>query len=440
MTSQRLLLLSLLLLLFSVPAWAGDGAVLHGIGAVSSSMGGAGVALPNDALGALNGNPALLAKLGGHRMEFSTEFAKAKNAVSSTVHVSVPGSPGFDVSGRTEDGGRVSVIPAFAWTHHSAQTSAAYGMGFLGLAGFGSDYPQDPSNPILAPQPHGFGRVFSSYTMLKIPVAFAWQATPRLAIGLAFDAARETLESDPAGFAAPDCSGSPANPTCFVPRVNTDSAFGYGGQVGILWEVTPTFNVGASYNSKLSFSSFDWNSSHANPLRADFGTARQIRFKLDAPASATVGIGWKPTQNLEIAIDGKRIAYGDTAGFGTSGIDAQGNSKGLGWKNITVLAAGVQWRPSPRLALRAGYNRSENPIPDALTFGSVEAPAVFKNHACVGLGFAVYKNLEANLALYRAFKNSGTGPFLSPSGPVPGTHVTTEMTLDSALMTLSFRL
>jgi long-chain fatty acid transport protein len=441
MSPKRLLLSSTLLaFLLSSPAWAGDGAQLHGIGAVNSAMGGAGVALPNDAIGALNLNPALLTKLSGHRMEFSAEYAKASNAVSSTVHVPIPGTPGIDVSGRTEENGKPAVIPEFAWTSHSPTSTAAYGMGFLGLVGFGVDYPQDPTNPLLAPQPRGFGRVFSSYSLLKIPFAFAWQATPNLAVGLSFNAARATLEADPAGFAAPDCSGSPANPTCFYPRVNADSEFGYGGTVGILWEITPAVNLGASYTSKTSFSSFEWDSAHANPNRPDFGAARTIRFKVDAPATAAVGLGLKLSPNFEVALDAKRIDYGDAAGFGGTGFDAAGNAKGLGWKNVTVLAAGAQWRVSPKLALRAGYNRSDNPIPDNLTFQNVIAPAIFKNHACLGLGLGLAPNLELNLAVYRAFKTTASGPFLSPSGPVPGTQVKNEMTLDSGLLTFSFRL
>ena len=67
----------------ALPAWAGNGNQLHGIGAVNSSMGGAGVALPNDALGALNLNPALLTQLDGHKMEFSAELADDDITISS---------------------------------------------------------------------------------------------------------------------------------------------------------------------------------------------------------------------------------------------------------------------------------------------------------------------------------------------------------------------
>src|SRR4051794_15116222 len=85
-------------LLTGAPAWAANGHLLHGVGAVNSAMGGAGVALPNDALGALNLNPALLTELDGYKFEFSAEYNDAKNAVESSVQ-----TPVGTFSGRTED-------------------------------------------------------------------------------------------------------------------------------------------------------------------------------------------------------------------------------------------------------------------------------------------------------------------------------------------------
>jgi long-chain fatty acid transport protein len=209
--------------------------------------------------------------------------------------------------------------------------------------------------------------------------------------------------------------------------------------VGALWQATPTIAVGASYSSKIDFESFEWNSAHANPNRANFGTARKITFDLDAPANFIVGLGLTPTPRLSIALDAKRVNFSDTDGFG-SGIDAQGNAIGLGWEDIDVFALGVQFRPVPRLALRAGYNKAENAIPEASQFFNVASPAVFEDHACVGFGWRVVPDLELNLTLYRAFENRVSGPFVSPFGPVPGTQVTNEMTLNSAVVTFSFRL
>src|SRR6185295_5903772 len=106
-----------------------------------------------------------------------------------------------------------------------------------------------------------------------------------------------------------------------------------------------------------------------------FGRARKIEFDLDAPATLSVGLGWKPTPKLDIALDGRWIDYENTDGFAGTAVDAAGNLKGLGWQDINVWALGLQYRATSRLTLRAGYNVSDNPIPDNSNFFSVEAPA-----------------------------------------------------------------
>lgn len=436
MTRKGLILLPFLLVaLAATPAWAGNGHFLHGIGAVNSSMGGAGVALPIDTLGALHLNPALLTGFEGHQFAFSVEQATASNAVESTVP-----TPFGPVSGRTEEDGDPALIPAFGWLRHKDGARVAFGMGFLGLAGFGVDYPQDPGNPILAPQPFGFGRVFSNYQILRVPVAFAWQINPRFSLGVSLSAARATLTADPAGFASPDCSG-PAGP-CFVPRVNNDSAWGFGGSVGLYYRVNDLLALGASYTLEQEFEDFEWNATVANPNLPNFGAGRQIEFQLNSPATLVAGIGLTPTDRLKIAIDGKMINYEDTEGFGGSGIDpATGRARGLGWEDITVIAAGLQFQATSRLALRLGYNASESPIPDQAAFFNVSSPAIFEDHLTAGFGFKVNDALSADLAYYRAFSNEITGPFIDPArGPVPGTQVTNEMELDGLVATFRFGL
>jgi long-chain fatty acid transport protein len=421
MTMTKRYLLLCLTVLLSAPAWGLDGHLLHGIGAVNSSMGGAGAALPEDALGALNANPALLTRLDGHRFEFSSELLRATNTLSSSAG---------PFSGTTKDSSALAVLPAFGFTYHPTGSSVAFGMGFLGLAGFGVDYREDPNNPLLAPQPFGAGRVFSSYQLLRIPLTAAVQLAPNFSLGFSLNAERATLEVQPAGFAAPDCS---AGGVCFLPEVHSDSRFGFGATVGALWEINPAWNLGGSYTTKTKFQSFQWNATHTNPNLPNFGTAREIKFEVDTPAIAVVGLGFKPAPGLSIALDGKWVQYASAAGFGTG-------AGALGWENIKVIAIGAEWKAAPGLTLRAGYNHSDNPIPDKLSFNSIIAPAIFQNHACIGLGSRVYGNLDANLALYHVFKVEGSGPFLSPSGPVPGTKVTNKQEVNSAVLTFSFHL
>lgn len=415
--------LTALALLAAPAVYAGDGHTLHGVGAVNSSMGGAGVALPIDTLGGLLLNPALATEQDGSRFAFSAEYNTATNAVSSSV-----ATPFGTFSGKTDDAGDSALIPAFGWVHHTRGSNFAYGIGFLGLAGFGTDYPQDPHNPILAPQPNGFGRVFSSYTLLKVPTVLAWKLSPNFSFGLSLNVARATLAADPAGFASPDCSG-PAGP-CYVPHVNNDSAWGYGAGAGIYYKLSPAFALGASYNSKMSFQDFEWNSAHADPGLPNYGAVRKIRLGLDLPAQAVVGLGWTPSDRFALALDGKWIDYENAAGF----------SDVLGFKDITVGEIGVQYKATDKLALRAGYNHGEVPIPAERTFFTVEVPAVFVNHYCVGLGFRATDSLTLDLAYYRVPNSTITGPFVGPTGPIPGTSVTTRSGMKSVVATFNFAL
>jgi long-chain fatty acid transport protein len=415
----------------ALPAAAGNGHFLHGVGAVNDAMGGAGVALPIDTLGALNLNPALITEIDGSSFAFSAEYVKATNAVSSQVG---------PFSGKTSEDGRTPLVPAFGFTRHPQGASFAYGVGFLGLAGVGADYPQDPNNPILAPQPHGFGRVFSSYQFLKVPIVGALRINPEWSVGVAIVTGRSQLSADPAGFAAPDCSGPPSN-ACFVPRVNTDSAFGLAGQVGVHYRPTHHLAFGLSYTTTQRFQSFEWNSTVANPNLPTFGTARRISFRLDNPATLVGGIALTPTPEIKLALDAKWIDYADARGFGGSGIDpATGQARGLGWKSITVFDVGGQYQPTPWLALRLGYNHTENAIPGSVSFFNVESPAIWSNTVTGGIGIRVDSALTLDAAYYQALRTRISGPFISPLGPVPGTQVTNENALRSFVATFSFKL
>lgn len=405
----------------AAPLAAGNGHFLHGVGAVNSAMGGAGVGLPNDPLGALNLNPALLTELDGNRFAFAAEYADASNAVESQVG---------PFSGRTEESGDEAIIPAFGWTRHKPGSRFASGMGFLGRAGFGVDYPQDPTNPILAPQPVGFGRVYAAYEYLHVPTVLAMRVNDRLSLGISIIVGRSSLTANPAGFASPDCS---AGGVCFVPSVEKDSAFGFGAQVGVLYKINPAFSIGAAYTLEQDFEDFEWNSTVANPNLPNFGAARTIRFQLNNPAIWAVGLGFTPTENLKIALDAKRAEYGSAEGFSGPG--------SLGWEDIDTFAIGVQYQATPMLALRVGYNKTDNAIPDASAFFNVASPSIWGDHYTGGLGLAIDKNFSLDLAYYKATKTEISSPFLSPVvGPVPGTRVKNEMSMESLLATFSFKL
>ena len=93
--------------------------------------------------------------------------------------------------------------------------------------------------------------------------------------------------------------------------------------------------------------------------------------------------------------------------------------------------AGLQYKVSSSVAVRAGYNHAEVPIPAANTFFAVEVPAVFVNHYCVGLGIHATDSLTLDLAYYKVPNSTITGPIYGATGPIPGTSVTTRSGMKS---------
>ena len=181
MRIARYLVIAVLAGAAATPALATDGHFLHGVGAINSSMGGAGVAAPRSLLGAFYLNPAGLSLFRGTRMEFGFEMFLADRTVSSSFG---------PLSGSTTSTSEYTPVPAMGLSMQ-LNDRVTVGLGGLGVGGFGVDYaassPTASPNPILLPEPNGFGAVYSNYSLLKITPAIAWRASERLSVGAAIN-------------------------------------------------------------------------------------------------------------------------------------------------------------------------------------------------------------------------------------------------------------
>jgi len=404
------------------PLSATDGHFLHGVGAVNSSMGGAGVAAPGDLLGSFYLNPAGLRCEHGSRVSLGFEMMKPQRTVSSEFG-------GF--SGSTTSKADFTPIPAFGWaTRVSDRVSV--GVGMLGVGGFGVDYPSDQANPVLGARPMGFGQVTSNFQFMKITPAVAISLSDELHLGLAANLDWASLSVDPMPIAAP--AFDPNTGAAFYSRATaTDGAFGAGLQAGLLYQASDRLRLGLAYTSPQWFQDFEYNAVYENPMLPNFGTAREITFAMDVPA--VYSGGFAVTQgDLLWTGDARYITYSRTAGFEKAGMDATGAVLGFGWTDIWVMASGLQYRPAPRIAVRGGYNYTQNPIPDEQSAFNVPAPAIVQHHLTLGLGYQ-FDNISVDLGYYHAFNNDITGDFPTPMGPMS---VTNEMYEDSFLVSFSF--
>ncbi len=405
---------------------AAQGHMLHGVGPINSSMGGAGAALTNDSLGALTFNPALIAGAQGNQISFTTEFFKDGIEIHTTL-----GS----LSGDAHPSNQLGVIPAFGWMVRDPRKKMALGFGLIGIAGFRTDYPQDNGSILFAQPPSGFGRIFTDFRMTKIPVAVAFQLSPKLAVGASFNTYMGEFAVAPLPYRVFDLD---QNNNRWYPEAGAlTNRFAFAGQFGAVYQLNPMLSVGGSYTMKQNFSPYEWNSTYADPSSRLFGQARRLDFDLDGPMIVTFGTGIKMGPKMQIAVDGMWTKYKGVEGFGSPGGIVDRIVYPFGWRNVWTFKAGVQRDVTPKLTVRGGYNYSQMPLRSEVVLTATGAPATFQHHFTGGLGVKIFPFLSAEASAYYVPRQHVVGPFPDLDNKVLGT-LDESNTLKSALIGFNF--
>lgn len=417
-------------------ARATDGHFLHGVGAINSAMGGVGVARASSLLGAFYVNPAGLLAYRGTATELGFELFKPERTIESSAGTA---------AGSTASSSEFVPVPAFGWSRELRANELTVGVGGLGIGGFGVDYHTDPTNPVLAPRPYGFGAVYSNFSLMKIIPAIAYRPMANLRLGAAANVDWASLAVDPMPIAAPAVDPGPdgrpgtADDRAYYSRAtDADGSFGIGAQLGLQYDLTPSLAIGLAYTTPQIFQKFSYDAVYENPSLASYNTPRTITFAMDVPAVYAAGLEWTPHGVFTVGADAKYLTYARTRGFKEKGFAADGSVRGFGWRNIWTVASGLEFRPAPAVALRAGYNFSQNPVPDDLSMFNAPAPAIVQHHVTAGAGYTFTNGFGVNVGVYHAFKHSITGPFQTPAGALAGTRVTSAMSENSLLVGFTF--
>jgi len=421
----RFVLLGCLLLL-PASGWA-QGHMLPGVGPVNAAMGGAGVSLPIESLGALAYNPALLAAAEGNQLTFATEFFKDSPQVTTTVGTT---------TGQATPTTQFGVLPAFGWMLRDPKGKLALGFGLMGIAAFGADYPADTSSILFAPVPTGFGRIFTDYRELKIPVAFAYQVSPKLAIGASLNVYLGSFGLTP--FPGPVYDKSSAGKVYYPEAGRLTDSYGMGVQFGFQYQASPKMSIGGAFTTPQNFAPFKWNSTYADPTAVNYGQARTLEFDLDGPMILSFGVGMKASAKTKVAIDGVFAKYDSVNGLGGSGGIASGVIIPFGWQNVWTFKAGVEHQATDKMTVRAGYNYSQTPIQAGSVISSTGAPVTYQQYFCGGFGMKMFPFLEMVASFTYTPRGHVTGPLTDATGAVRGT-VDLSNQRTSALLGMNFR-
>ncbi len=410
--------------------YAQAGHIMQGIGAHNMSMGGAATAQPLDISGALHWNPAAISAFDKKIFSANAGFFFSSPELSSTAP-----TPGGPMSGTTKDDRGVSVMPALAMVWGKKDSKHTLGLSAFGISGFGVTFPQSSSNPINMPQNMGgFGKLLSDYQLMQVGVTYAYKLNPQFSIGVAPTFNYSALKLEPNPLASPDMAKG-------YPVSERASALGFGGQVGVFYNSGKGIKLGVSYKTQQSFKDFTFKSKYL-----DGTTAPEVKFKMNYPAILSFGAGYS-NDKIDIAADYRFVNYEKTDGFEAKGWTSTASVKGFGWKNMSVISAGIQYKGIKKLPLRVGYTYSGCPIESQLAFFSTPATAIIKNAFQFGFGYEASKHVTLNAAYHHGASGDGiSGPLLSPMmvsasnpyGAVPSSSVSYKMTTDLIMFGINY--
>ena len=406
------------------------GHIMQGIGAVNMSMGGAATGQPIDINGALQWNPAGITTFDKKVFSVNAGLFFSSPELTSTVP-----TPGGHMTGVTKDDRGVSVMPALAIVWGNKKTKHTFGVSAFGISGFGVTFPQSTTNPINFPQSaRGFGRIQSDYQLMQVGITYAYKISKKFSIGLAPTFNYASLKLAPNPLASPSSMYG-------YPVSDKANAFGIGGQIGVFYNSGKHLKLGVSFKSPQYFDDFKFANSYLNYRRAP-----DVNFNMNYPAILSGGIGYSIKQ-FDIAVDYRCVNYANTAGFKDKGWTPTGAVAGFGWKKISIVSAGVQYKGIKNLPVRVGYTYSSNPIRSELAFFSTPATAVIKNAFQLGAGYQFNKHLTLNVTYHHGTSSGATsGPMLNPMlvsitnpyGTFPGSSVSYKMTTDLIMIGINY--
>lgn len=408
---------------------------MQGVGSVNMSMGGAATGQPLDISGAIQWNPAAISTFDDKILKFDIGLFFSSPELNSTVpEFDNTGQPtGNFFSGTTADDRGISPLPALAYVWGKPESKHTFGLSAFGISGFGVTFPESASNPINMPQSMGgFGRIESDYMLLQVGLTYAYEISDKFSIGVQPNIDYAALELAPNPTASPTMAG--------YPSTDKASAIGFGAQFGLFYDSGVGIKLGASYKTVQKFGEFEFENTYL-----DNSTSKN-NFQMDYPAIFSLGFGYS-TGDIDLALDFRRVDYENAEGFSETGWTQTASVAGFGWKNISILSAGLQYKGIKKLPLRFGYTYSSNPIPEEVTFFNIPATAIIKDAFQFGLSYVASDKLSFDAVYHYGTSGDPTsGPLLNPQfiqnfppyGAIPGSEVSYDMTTSMIMVGASY--
>lgn len=288
-------------------------------------------------------------------------------------------------------------------------------------------------------------------TFLSLVPSVAYRFNDRFSIGASLNVNFEMLEFDGvncqdssflrgnifpnnsnwAGLTYGDFLKGPCNVQNIKGQIDSDTlyGFGFGGKIGLLWKVTDTFQIGASYTFPTWMADaegsmkVDYNR-HFNsiplahianlflPNQGRYGYAGKydVEVEFTLPQQVGAGFSWLLFNQLLLSMDCRWINYSDTqsemkirVSHGTNAdLNAMlGPSKttvlNMGWDDQIIVSLGLSWQATSSWIFRCGYNYGTNPVPSK--YSNPQFISIMEHHITAGASYLINRNVSVHAAV-----------------------------------------
>ena len=393
-------------------AMATNGYFSHGYGMKAKGMGGAAVAMTDNAFAGAN-NPAAAA-WAGNRMELGVDLFMPTREMTRT-------GSAFGLDASVSSDSNVFLVPEFGY-NRAISDKLGVGITVYGNGGMNTDYAGGQVNCGYGPANVlcGSGRLGVDLMQLIIAPTVAFKVSDNHSFGFSPLLVKQIFKADGLQM----FQGMSSAPTS-VSGYGYDGSNGVGVRLGYLGKVSEQLTVGASYAPKVKMSKF---SNYAG-LFAEAGG-------FDIPENYTVGLSYQANPKVNVALDYQHIGYSGVASIANPSSNTPtiaylgaSNGAGFGWSDVNAWKLGVQWQASAALTLRAGLNVGDNPVQSRDVTFNILAPGVVTTHYTVGGTYALSPTTEVTMSYMYAPSNSvsGTSFFDSVMGSGAGGTETIKM-------------
>ncbi len=410
-------------------AFATNGYFTHGTGTKNKAMAGAGIALPEDAIGVTN-NPAVAPFVGNQLIIGAALFSPIRKYQTSESLVN--GNYGAITIGpnNIKSSSNYFVIPHISksWqlSNGSAWALSFYGRGGMntdwkgGTATFDPDGP-GPAGPMTFEGTYGAGRAGVNLSQAFLDVTWAKKINDKVSLGIAGVFVTQMFKANGVStfapltetFAASGGTVFPAN----LSNNGTDWSYGAGLKVGLHAPLSDLLSFGISYQTKIYMTELDKYSDLF---------ARQGDF--DIPANLKIGLTFHANQDLALSFDVEHTWFSDVAAVGNpvqslfncptiagpggnlSNCLGGDNGGGFGWDDMTTFKVGAAWKAGEDWTWRFGYSYGKQPIPNSQMSFNILAPATVESTLTAGFTLSRVKDRELNVAVMYAPNSKVTGP------------------------------